>query len=67
MSRVKIAFAIGLGVLILLALLMPMTARRVAAPLRRVIPARLDPVRREYDSPPYMFHVIDANTRLNLP
>ena len=67
MSRVKIAFAIGLVVLILLALLMPVTARRVAAPLRRMIPARLDPARREYDYPPYMFHVIDANTQLRLP
>ena len=67
MSRVKIAFAIMLVVLILFALLMPTAARRAAAPLGRMIPARLRPESREYDYPPYMFHQIDANTQLRLP
>jgi hypothetical protein len=34
--------------------------------IRRILPGRGEP-RQHVMNPPYMFHVVDANTQLNLP
>lgn len=63
--------AISFGVILLLALLwrfmMPGTPLFGRMPiLDFILPAR-GGASQHVNSPPYMFHVVDANTRLNLP
>jgi hypothetical protein len=57
--------AIAFGVILLLALLWRFMLPGVPL-IGRILPARDGPTQHVM-TPPYMFHVVDANTRLNLP
>jgi hypothetical protein len=61
MRKLAIAFV----VFIILAFLLKFTSPGVPL-IRRILPS-LGAPRQHAMNPPYMFHVVDANTQLNLP